>query len=342
MDPVSDRGRHGIINLNLYSVARPRPVTNGMDTARDTQRIRQLLVESSRICIVPGDEYPSDTLPAALGLAHTLKNLGKCTSIHYSHAIPTLLQFLPFDDYIEESPSFDCVVVIGAPTDDMAIYETHPLIIISTQHPEGGLGTATYIDTEASSCAELVTRLLKMTWEEHVSQEAATSLLTGIMSHTENFQHPRTRPQTLFAAAYLMGKDADRETIIKTLYKERPLDFIRLWGRALKNLEYDEEKEVAHSILTSDDFASTNTGPAMIPSIVRELVSSVPQAQFVVLAWDSPVGPYCGIIIRAAEEARIVRFADLLGGTRKKNNLITTVSTSDAREAVATILHMIK
>ena len=313
-----------------------------MDTAQDTQRIRQLLAESSRVCIVPGNEYPGDTLPAALGLAHTLENLGKRASIHYTRPIPTLLSFLPFDNYKDESTSFDCVVAVGTITDDLSFYEAHPLIIIGTEHPEGGLGTATYIDTEASSCSELITKLLKMTWEEHITQETATSLLTGIIGHTENFQHPRTRPQTLFAAAYLMGKEADRGTIINTLYKERPLEFIRLWGRALQALEYDEEKGVAWSALTSEDFAATGTTPAMIPGIVRELVASVPQAQFVVTAWDDEMSSNCGVIVRAAEEERIRELADLLGGTRKKNNLITTVHARDAKEAVATILRVIR
>ncbi len=311
-----------------------------MNLARDIQQTQHLLAESSRILVVPGNEYPLDTLPASLGLAHTLSRLGKRVYISYHDQIPELLRFLPLDKFLENNATFDCVVAIGVQRFDLSQYASHPLIIISTSEESGSEhSTTTIIDKHASSCAELVTRFLKVAWEDYLEEDAATSLLTGIIAHTENFQRTHVQPQTLFAAAYLIAKNAKRESVIQSLYKERPLKLIRLLGRVLANVHHDTQRKVVWSSLTQNDFSETETSPSIIPSLLREFVVSIPKTLFIILIWEieNKDGAY-EAVIRSRDEESIMPIFNIIGGTRRKNNILLTLSADTREGAINTIL----
>src|SRR5262249_106159 len=66
-----------------------------------------------------------------------------------------------------------------------------------------------------------------------ITLDAARCLLAGIITDTRSFEFDATTERTLLAGGYLVGCGAVPETIIKPVYRMKPLAKARLWGIVL-------------------------------------------------------------------------------------------------------------
>jgi len=127
--------------------------------------------------------------------------------------------------------------------------------------------------------------------------------------------------------------------VIQSLYKERPLKLIRLLGRVLANVHRDSLRKVVWSSLSQSDFSETETSPSIIPSLLREFVVSIPKTLFIILIWEreNERGTY-EAIIRSQNEESIMPVFNTIGGTRRKNNILLTLSADTRERAIETVL----
>jgi len=164
--------------------------------------------------------------------------------------------------FIPAKFKFDLAIVIGAPDKESLgkIYEDNPdifyeiPIINIDNHPENELfGQINLVDITASSTAEIVAETLEISDAKLFTEAVSESLLTGIISATDSFQKRNTTPKALKLASHLMDKGADQQKIVRSLYKTQPLHLLKLWGRVMAQVKWNEELKLIWAFVSIED-----------------------------------------------------------------------------------------
>ncbi len=175
---------------------------------------------------------------------------------------------------------YDLVITIGAPTLEALgeIYQKNtdfffevPKININNDSENDDYGQVNLVDLTAASVTEIIGELLFDQYPEEVTKENAQALLTGIISATNSFQKPNTTPQAMILASKLIKAKADQAEVIRHLYKSKPLAFLKLWGRAMARLNWDNSRKFIWSLLSTEDFLKSRADQTIIPTVLEEL-----------------------------------------------------------------------
>src|SRR3990167_3165337 len=151
---------------------------------------------------------------------------------------------------------YDLIITLDAPDLDSLgkiyyqftefFYNT--TIINLDHHAENEhFGQINLTNLNAVATAEILYNLIDEIDKNLLDQEVATCLLTGLVAKTK----------TLKIASALLAAEADRDTIIKSLYRNRSLATLNLWGRVLARLKSDSNNRLIWSLLTEHDFVET-------------------------------------------------------------------------------------
>lgn len=201
--------------------------------------LRDLVYESDRVFIVGHKNPDMDCFGSAMGMAHTVKELGvKCNIIlnNDTNAINTFLQT------VKSKSEYGGLIVDSAYASNKINEKT--LIIVTDVYSESYVANIdllnrcdrvvvidhhrksmdyikntilTYLEVYASSTSELVTELIQYMLERpNLSITEAEGLLAGIFMDTKNFTF-KTGVRTFEAAAFLRKMGADT-TAVKRIF----------------------------------------------------------------------------------------------------------------------------
>ena len=236
---------------------------------------------------------------------------------------------------------YDLVIVIGSPDleslGDIYLKNTDlffevPVVNIDNKTENDSFGKINLVDVTSSSCSELIFSLLDKKQIEDLSESCARNLLTGIISATNRFQKRNTTPKTFYIASQLMAKGADQQEVIRWLYKTQPLPLLKLWGRAMAKLSWQEELSLAWSHLSVRDFVESRANPEMLDSIMEKLQENYNEGKiFMLLYNDTPKSSIA--LIRTSEKENLRSIQDKLQGKRKNGSLEISLPIPDLREA---------
>lgn len=171
--------------------------------------------------------------------------------------------------YVEQ-PKPDLVITFGiqdfqqqlAGNLDPFGYILGATIINIDNQPHNKQFGAVNIISESSLC-QTALDIINSLGEHLVSKEAATCLLSGIISHHEHFSHSNTSPQALQSAAALMQRGADWQAITQKLASsdEKELEFLRA---ILQHMEPVGNTSIALlDMPTFEDYAESAAGTAV-------------------------------------------------------------------------------
>ena len=195
----------------------------------------------------------------------------------------------------------DLIIVLGAESLDGIgenftknpglFYETTILNI--DNHPlNENFGEINLIEA-SSSLAEITTELIKSLdpTEELLSGRVATCLLTGIVYASQNFRSPRTKPKTFETSAFLINKGADHQKIVQCLYKQKNVSQVRLLGRILEKLSFDEKRDLYSAGLVERDFTDCQATSKDLSFAVEELKLNFRHLPNLLILWESHASP---------------------------------------------------
>ncbi|MFY9457336.1 MAG: hypothetical protein WAP23_00155 [Candidatus Spechtbacterales bacterium] len=235
--------------------------------------------------------------------------------------------------------NYDTIITVGV--DDLAsldnefernaplFYET-PIINLDKNSSNERYGEVNIIEPTYSSCSEIITILLKKWDDGLITKDVATPLLAGIIGATGNFQNSRTKPNTLYEAAYLMSREADQQEIIKHLFKTKSFQFLKLWGIAMSKLNYIEESRLAWLAISKEDFLESGADTKAISLVLSELKNNFSQASFFTILWENH-SAYFGIIHAPhGEQSKLL--LEVVRGEKHGNNIIFALPSKDILE----------
>jgi nanoRNase/pAp phosphatase (c-di-AMP/oligoRNAs hydrolase) len=183
---------------------------------------------------------------------------------------------------------YDLAIIIGAPTLEHLgeVYQKNtdlffevPKININNDSENDNYGQVNLVNLTSPAISEIIGDLLFEKYPSRINQEIAQMLLTGIIASTDSFQKSNTTPQTMILASKLIKSKADQSEVIKHLYKTKPLSFLKLWGRAMARLNWDDSKKFIWSLVSTEDFLKSRADKNIIPAVLEELQKNYNKAQ---------------------------------------------------------------
>jgi len=236
---------------------------------------------------------------------------------------------------------YDLIVVLDCPDLEKLgkLYEVNPdlffevpVVNVDWRSNNENFGQINLVDITASSCSEILHSTLVQIDYASVDKTVAECLLTGIISATDSFQKKNTTPKSLTAAAALMEQGADQQSIIRWLYKTQPLHILKLWGRAMSHLNWDEKSRLAWTGLSVEDFVQSRSNPKDVPMILEKLQENYSEGKiFMSLYNDTPDSTVA--IIKCLVPEDMQKIHNLLDGKLVRDVLEIKLTTGDLAEA---------
>lgn len=212
-----------------------------------------------------------------------------------------------------DSPDLDR---LGKPYEDNSdlFFET-PVVNIDHHAGNDHFGKINLVDLTATSTCEILVSIFEALSGDTslMTSDVATALLTGIITDTDSFQNANTTPKSLTVAAQLVAAEADREEIIRRIYKTRTLPTLRLWGKVLTNIHDETNYRFVWSELKTADFLAVGATADDANGVVDELLKTASGVDFVLLLAEKEDGIH-GSLRSVAKGIDVAEIAKLFAG----------------------------
>jgi len=252
--------------------------------------------------------------------------------------------------FIPAKFKYDLVIVLGSPDKESLgkVYEENPDIfyevpVVNIDHhsDNDNFGQLNIVDITASSTSELVADLINKIDSKSIDDNMAESLLTGIIDATNSFQKKNTSPKSLRIASELMGKGADQQKIIRYLYKTQPLHLLKLWGRVMARLFWEDTVGLAWAPVYLEDFVQSRSNPADIPFILDKIKENYSAGKMFMVLYNETAGKVRGVI-KCTSSEQLKKVASALGTTCVGDTCEFSEDASDTSEAGQRMVEKLK
>lgn len=203
------------------------------------------------------------------------------------------------DDISSRSSGFKYDLIIALDTADLEslgqIYDNDteffyktPIINIDHHSENEEFGQINFIELTAVATGEILFSLFESYSRDLIDEDVATCLLAGMISKTRSFKTPNVTPKALLTASQLISMGARREEIVNHLYRSRPINVLKLWGRVLARLSSSLDGKLVWSALTDVDFSKTDSNEKDLDDVIDELIINIPRARVIVIIYEKP------------------------------------------------------
>ena len=232
-----------------------------------------MLEESERIVITCHKSPDGDAIGSALGLAHTLTNIGKEAKVvtpdrppRNLRSLPGVKDIVPFTQYPDFAHQlltdadlifcldFNALYRVDRMRDELAS-TTCPKIMVD--HHEGPEDFADVVIShpEQSSTSVLVFRLLcRLELFNRIDRKAATCIYTGMMTDTGNFTYNSNDSDLYIIISELLHKGVNKDEVYKKVMNTKSSDVLKLHAYAVaEKMELFPELRTALIVLRQED-----------------------------------------------------------------------------------------
>ena len=241
-----------------------------------------------RVLAVSHENPDADTIGATLGVVRLVERFGGTADPVCTDPVPPLYAFIDGVERFRTDPDpdavYDLLVLSDCATPDRVgevgvrhrdLFERLPRVVIDHHASNDAIGVADWIEPHAAATCEMVTLLAVCLGIPLASEPSlAAALMAGIVMDTATFAHPNATPRTLAVSAALVEAGAPLSDISRRLYRSKPAEQLRLFGRVLDRLEsYDAGRVVASTLLDAD-LEATGTTPPLSEGIIDLLAQA--------------------------------------------------------------------
>ena len=165
-----------------------------------------------------------------------------------------------------------------------------PVINFDTHPGNEHFGQVNLVELTATSVSEIIYKTMTQLSAPHIDADIATALLAGMISQTQSFKTTNVTPNTLNTASQLMNLGADREKIVKHLFRTKSISSLKIWGEALTHMENDPSIGFIWTTITREDFARAGATEDELKELIDELVNNSPEAKLILLLYENTRG----------------------------------------------------
>jgi nanoRNase/pAp phosphatase (c-di-AMP/oligoRNAs hydrolase) len=252
--------------------------------------------------------------------------------------------------FVPSKFKFDLLVIFGSSDKESIgkiyaespdIFYEVPMINIDNKNDNENFGQINLVNMTASSVSEIVAENLEKIDSELIDQNIAECLLAGIISATESFQKKNTTPKSLQFSAKLMEKGADQQKINRHLFKTQPLNLLKLWGRVMVHLNWDESLGLAWSELSLEDFVQSRTMPTDVPFVLEKIKDNYSSGKIFMVLFQEKPGTIMAMM-KFAQNEMLHHHSKVFSGEIKKEILTVRLEKEKIEEVITEIISKLK
>lgn len=285
------------------------------------REIKTAIDASQRIAIFSHIRPDGDTLGSMFGLGQVLRNAGKDVQFISNDPLPTEGWY---KDSGSDLPSMvrtrpeahDLTILVDISVLDRAgdYFAENPTIVpdIVIDHHVSNTryGRINYVDADAASTCEIITRLLpEMGYE--IDAVSANFLLSGILTDTQGFSTSNTTASSLRLAADLIDRGGKIYDLSAEVLKAHSYEANGIWEVAFRNTVFDAP--LIYSVIRHADRVATGYEDGDDAGVVNRLLSTI-GAKVAVIFMESEDGKRTKISFRAKPGYNVSELAAQFGG----------------------------
>jgi phosphoesterase RecJ-like protein len=264
------------------------------------RHIHDLLLKADHPVFIADERIDGDTLGSALAVADYLASLGKKVPVFVSAPVPVQYQRLPrvsqctTDIQVFADPSIDLVVSFDC-SDGKFIHSfveqipARPTLVNIDHHTTNDrYGDVNQVIDGAPATAYVIYRFFEVN-RILPSKDAATCLLVGLCFDTMAFTNSATNDGVLEAASQLVLLGARVQDVIRSLYQNRSIAALRVWGLALERLQEDSVQGTLSTFLTRNDLDGNQVTDDEIDGI-SNFLNIVIESKILLVLRETPLG----------------------------------------------------
>jgi phosphoesterase RecJ-like protein len=305
----------------------------------------RVLGDAPEVAIACHVNPDGDALGSVLAASLGLRKLNKKTYPSWGERpveVPPAYSFLPGTEsllQVDDVPPADVFLALDCGAADRLgeleqVARSSRCLINIDHHPGNeGFGTLNIVVTDASSTAELVTRLLEDLGVEF-DRAIATCLYTGIVTDTGRFQYTNSSPETLRLAADLLSYGVPAPEIAQEVFESAPFGYLKLVGRVLERATLVEAERFVYAWITQKDLAETGLRLEETEKLI-DLIRSTGAAAVAAMFKEQPDGKF-RISLRSKDDTSVGAIARARGGGGHER--AAGYTADDVDEAVADLL----
>ena len=218
-------------------------------TTPDWQAAKALIDSATRIVAVTHIYPDGDAIGSLMATTLTLRALGKQVTPVVDGGTPPHLAFIPQSGGVASglAPNFTADLVISLDASDTrrlgesgkaALALGTPVLMVDHHATNLLFGTVNLLNVVTpATCEVLVDWFDAMDWP--IEKDAATALLTGIVTDTLAFRISQTTTDTLAKAQRLMLAGASLTAITQQTVNRRSTAAFRLWAKVMPTLQIE-------------------------------------------------------------------------------------------------------
>ena len=288
---------------------------------------RRFIDSHTEFLILSHVDPDGDAIGSSLGLAWTLRALGKSIVVVTESPLPDSLRFLPGSEWVKRPAdvkrTFGAVFVLDCSSLDRVGPAAAGLVapgadVASVDHhaANDSFGDPRLVNVEASATAELIYEILDA-YGTPLEPEVAECLYIGLASDTGAFRYQNTTPRALRLAARLVEHGAQPSTAADALYGHKSEASLRILGLALASLEKRAGGQVGAITISREMFERAGASSEDADGIVQ-FAKSLDGARVGVLIQEVSPGEI-RMSLRSDGTVDVNQVAGLFGGGGHKN-----------------------
>jgi len=286
------------------------------------------LIKSAKHALLLCHEKPDgDTLGASLALAHFLEK----NNISYKHFSPDkpplYFSYLPKIEKVVSDlqainlQEHDLIVTVDCAdfkrtaliADLNQIKKTLKIINIDHHQTNTAYGHYNLVYPDVSSTSEIVYHFfnnLRLPLDKYM----ATCLLTGILTDTMNFTNAATTKESLEMGCILLNKGGRINQIISCLSQSRSLLALKLWGKILSQLQFNQQYNFVYTIITQADLIEHQTTADEVSDGLANFLSAIKDVAFILVLTEQESEFIKGSLRTTKNSIEVTHIAKLFNG----------------------------
>jgi phosphoesterase RecJ-like protein len=245
------------------------------------EKIASIVKTEDNFVVVTHINPDGDALGSLLGMHLALTEMGKHSHALCADKFPTIYDFLPghqqiISDVADTGGPPKFIIAVDAAEekrisgDLSGLRSGAQLINIDHHTTNPGFGDFNFVQTDATSTAELVHQVLK-TAGYKISPDVGKCLYTGLVTDTGGFRFAGVNSQTLMLGAEMLSAGFDSYDITRPLFEEYPIRRIYLERLVLERIEILLDGKLVLSTLYSEDFKKFGAEMSETENLVNRL-----------------------------------------------------------------------
>jgi bifunctional oligoribonuclease and PAP phosphatase NrnA len=253
-----------------------------------------MIREARHVLVICHVDPDGDAIGSLLGMGWFLQAMGKEHVLACAGVEPSKMRFLPRTRPIvtRGGVNHDLILTVDCNSVDRlgSVYANNkdlaelPIVNIDHHVTNTLFGQVNWIDARAAATAEMVYRLAPALGVS-VSQEAATCLLTGIVTDTWAFRTSNTTERTMAIAIEAMRAGASLNDIVYRTIETRSFAALRLWALVINKAQLEDG--VVWAEVTQDDLRVAGSNREGQNGLVNLLLSAK-ESRVAVILTETP------------------------------------------------------